>query len=135
MAFTAEQAAEFLDLLERFSNADAAEWLLTNEDEGAYVYCFVADERIDFVVHGGERGDEAIPVSSGEIAAVSGRWRHHLLLFLAPDEMHPKLVPLLRRAVPDLKRWQELSRRATRHALDTLHHASPEKAGSGGPEL
>jgi hypothetical protein len=127
MAFTAEQAAEFLDLLERFTNACAAEWLLTDQDEGAYVYCFVAGERIDFVVHGGERGDEPTPVSSVEIAAVGGRWRHHLLLFLAPDEMHPKLLPLLRRAVPDLKRWQELTRQATRHALDTLQRASPEK--------
>jgi hypothetical protein len=127
MAFTAEQAAEFLDLLERFTKAGAAEWLLTDEDEGAYVYCFVAGERIDFVVHGGKRGDEPVPVSSGEIAAVGGRWRHHHLLFLAPDEMHPKLLPLLRHAVPNLKRWQELTRQATKHALDALHRASPEK--------
>jgi hypothetical protein len=87
------------------------------------VYCFVAGERIDFVVLGGERGDDPVPASSPEIAAVSGRWRHRQLLFLVPDEMHPKLLPLLRRAVPDFKRWQELTRQATRHGLETLRRA------------
>ena len=128
MAFTDEQAAEFLALLQEFTDVGAAEWLLSHEDEPAFVYCFVAGERIDFVVHGGERGDDLVPVWSPEIAAVGGRWRHHELLFLAPDQMHPTLLPLLRRAVPDLRRWQNLTRQATRHALDTLQRARDHKA-------
>ncbi len=128
MAFTTEQNTEFVALLEQFTDAGAAEWLLQCEDEAAYVYCFVAGERIDFLVHGGGRDDDPVPASSSDIAAVSGRWRHHELLFLAPDEMYPTLLPLLRRAFPDLPRWQALTRQATRYALDTLHRAGHQKA-------
>jgi hypothetical protein len=127
MAFTNKNDAELLGLLQQFTGAGAAEWLLKHDDEAAFVYCFVAGERIDFVVYGGVRGDELVPVSSSDIAAVGGRWRHHELLFLAPEDMHPTLLPLLRRAVPDLPRWQELTRQATHHAFDALHRVRAAK--------
>lgn len=107
---------ELLNTLDKLTQSRAAIWL-QGADSPGYIYCYVADERIDFLVY---VDADVIGSPVGEVAAVTVNFRNIQRMFIQPSTTAPRLLALLRSAQEDHELFRTLQRKCLVNAVSRL---------------